>query len=131
MPTDNFKKTVLIVEDDVMLQKALTEKLTHEGFNILIANDGAEGLELALEKHPDVITLDISLPKKDGIEFLDEIRQDPWGKTARIIVLTNSVADDKIVSKIAADQPSYYLIKSNTSLGEIVTKVTELVQDLN
>lgn len=129
MSTDNIKKTVLIVEDDVLLQKALTEKLIHESFNVLIANDGAEGLRLALEKHPDVITLDISMPKKDGIMFMDEIRQNPWGKTARIIVLTNSVADDKIVSKIASDQPSYYLIKSNTSLSEIVIKVTELVQD--
>lgn len=126
---DSYKKTVLIVEDDMMLQKALSEKLIHEGFNVLIANDGVEGLELALGKHPDIITLDISMPKKDGLAFLDEVRQDQWGKTARIIVLTNSVADDKIVSKIAAEQPSYYLIKSDTSLSEIVSKVTELTQD--
>lgn len=124
-------KTVLILEDDVMLQKALAEKLIHEGFNVLAADDGVEGLALALEKHPDVITLDISMPKKDGLVFLDEIRQDPWGKTVHIIVLTNSVADDKIVSKIAADQPSYYLIKSNTSLGDIVSKISELTQDAN
>lgn len=131
MPTDNFKRTVLILEDDIMLQKALMEKLIHEGFNVLVANDGVEGLVLALGKHPDVITLDISMPKKDGLAFLDEIRQDQWGKTARIIVLTNSVADDKIVSKIAANQPSYYLIKSDTSLSEIVSKVTELTQDVS
>lgn len=129
MSADNFKKTVLILEDDIMLQKALMEKLIHEGFNVLVANDGVEGLALALGKHPDVITLDISMPKKDGLAFLDEIRQDPWGKTARIIVLTNSVADDKIVSRIAANQPSYYLTKSDTSLSEIVSKVTELAQD--
>ena len=129
MSADNYKKTVLIVEDDVMLQKALKDKLLHEEFNVLTANDGAEGLELALGKHPDVITLDMSMPKKDGFAFMDEIRQDPWGKTAHIIVLTNSVADDKMVSKIVAYQPSYYLIKSNTSLGEIVSKVTELAQD--
>lgn len=131
MSTDNFKKTVLILEDDVLLQKALEEKLIHEDFNVIVANDGVEGLRLALEKHPDVITLDISMPKKDGLAFLDEVRQDPWGKTARIIVLTNSVADDKIVSKIAAEQPSYYLIKSDTSLSEIVLKVTELTRDVN
>lgn len=131
MSTDNLKKTVLIVEDDKMLQKALTEKLIHEGFNVLIANDGAEGLVSALGKHPDIITLDMSMPIKDGFAFMDEIRQDPWGKTAHIIVLTNSVADDKMVSKIVAYQPSYYLIKSNTSLGEIVSKVIELTQDVS
>lgn len=129
MTTDNLKKTVLVVEDDIMLQKALSEKLTHEGFNVLIANDGEEGLVLALEKHPDIITLDISMPRKDGLAFMDEVRQDPWGKTARIIVLTNSVADDKMVSRIVAEQPSYYLIKSDTTLSEIVAKATELTQD--
>ena len=121
--------TILIIEDEKLLADALKRKLERSGFSVFIAIDGAEGLELALGKHPDVITLDMSMPKKDGFAFMDEIRQDPWGKTAHIIVLTNSVADDKMVSKIVAYQPSYYLIKSNTSLGEIVSKVTELAQD--
>lgn len=131
MLADGPQKTVLIVEDDTMLQKVLTEKLHHEGFKVLCAQDGAEGLKIALEKHPDVITLDILMPGKDGIAFLDEIRKDAWGAKVHIIILTNLDANDKMISKVSEDQPSYYCIKSNTSLDELVSLVKRLSDEVS
>lgn len=125
-----MNKIVLIVEDDVMLQKALTEKLIHEEFNVLNARDGEEGLKIALEKHPNVIILDIIMPIKDGNTFMDELRTDPWGKTAHIVILTNYDANEKMISNIIKHQPSYYCIKSNTSLDEILSKVKELTNSV-
>lgn len=121
----NLKKTILIVEDEVAQQKALTVKFTNEGFNVLNAANGAEGLKMALEKHPDVIILDLLMPVKDGNAFMDEIRKDPWGKNVHIIVFTN-YDPDTAIAKITKDQPSYYLIKTNTTLDELMAKVKEL-----
>lgn len=121
------KKTVLIVEDDVILSKALKEKFQNEGFAVLTAFDGNEGLKIAISQHPQIITLDLLMPIKDGINFMDEIRQDKWGKTVPIIILTNYEASDEIVSKVIKDQPSFYLIKSNTKLENIIQKVKEIL----
>lgn len=126
MSIDIPQKTVLIIEDDIMMQNALKEKLASEGFNVLQAQDGTEGLKIALEKHPDIITLDILMPNKNGVMFMDEIRKDPWGKTVHIIILTNYDATDKMVLKIIEDQPSYYFMKTNTSLDELASKIKEL-----
>ena len=67
-------KKILIVEDEATLNKALTEFLTSEGFEALSALDGEIGLEMAKKDNPDLILLDIILPKKDGYEVLDEIK---------------------------------------------------------
>jgi DNA-binding response OmpR family regulator len=127
MTTDTPKKTVLIIEDDKMLQKALIERFTHEGFAALSAQDGEEGLRIALEKHPHLITIDILMPKMSGIQLMDEIRKDSWGKTVPIIILTNLDSNDKILTKVIEDQPSYYLIKSNTDIEDLISKAKELM----
>jgi CheY-like chemotaxis protein len=127
MNKNNFANTVLIIEDDLILQKALSEKFVSENFSVLTAVNGEEGIKIALLKHPDVITLDLLMPIKDGINFMDEIRQDEWGKNVPIIILTNYDANDQMISKVIQDLPSYYFIKSNTSLDLIITKAIELL----
>lgn len=125
------KKTILIVEDDVTLQKALTEKFTSREFFVFNAQDGEEGLKVALEKHPNLITIDILMPKKDGIKLMDEIRKDTWGKTVPIIILTNLDADDKMIVRINEDQPAYYCIKANIKIEDLIAKAEELVNTNN
>ncbi len=119
-------KKILIVEDEVSLQKVLEEKFTSKGFTVISAKNGEEGLKIALEKHPDLILLDILMPIKDGTAFMDDIRNDSWGKTAKIIVLTNYSSTD-ILLKITQEHPSYYLIKADTSLETLLAKVEQLI----
>ena len=128
MDYQNLRKTVLIVEDDKILSNALKVKFQNENFTVLTAFDGNEAKKIALSQHPDVITLDLLMPVKDGINFMDEIRQDNWGKTVPIIILTNLEANDKMVSKIIKDKPSFYLIKTNTNLESIVNKIKEILK---
>lgn len=122
------KKTVLIIEDDPALRLALTEKLTDSGFAVLEAGDGKEGITIALAKKPDLILLDLLMPKMDGPTTMHHIRQDAWGKHVPFIIFTNFDADDKILRKVGDNQPSFYLIKAETSLDEIVSKIKDVLQ---
>lgn len=119
-------KKILLVEDDATLTKSLTERLSQE-FTVLTASDGPEGIAATLAHHPDLILLDISLPRMDGTVVLKEIREamGEWGKQVPVILLTNLTADDKIMQSVAEDAPSFYLLKADYSLEGIVTKVKE------
>jgi OmpR family response regulator RpaB len=123
----NNKNKILIVEDDDSLRRVLCDKFTLEGGNILEAKDGEEGLEIALREHPDIILLDIVMPKMDGLTMMKKLREtNDWGKVVPIIMLTNLGADDeKINWAIAQNEPAYYLVKSNYSISDLVDKVKE------
>lgn len=73
-------KTILVVEDQIPILQILVYRFDSEGFNVIEAKNGKDGLELALKEHPDLILLDIILPKLDGIEMLKKLRADNWGK---------------------------------------------------
>ena len=75
-------KKILIVEDEEIMLKALVEKFSSEGFEVVQAIDGEEGLKKALCEKPDIILLDILLPKMDGMAVLKKLREDTWGKHA-------------------------------------------------
>ena len=121
--SNGVKKTILIIEDELPMLKALSDKFTLEGFEILEAKDGAEGLKAALEKKPDLIILDIFMPVMDGKAMLEKLRQDAWGKTVPVIILTNLNPDDKTLDELMKNGPSYYFVKSKWKLEELVGKV--------
>lgn len=122
------KRSVLVVEDEVSVRKALSDKFEREGFKVLEAEDGKKGLKVALSKRPDAILLDLLMPKMGGMEMLAEIRKDEdWGKTVPVIILTNLSADDKILGGVVKDQPSFYLLKSDWKIADVVTKVKEVL----
>jgi two-component system response regulator PrrA len=118
-----MKKTILIVEDELPMLKALSDKFSLEGFDILEAKDGAEGLKTATEKKPDLIVLDIFMPVMDGKTMFEKLRADEWGKTVPVIILTNLNPDDKTLDELMKNGPSYYFIKSKWKLEELVAKV--------
>lgn len=121
-------KKILIIEDEKSLQKALSEEGEHEGFSCKIASDGEEGLRLALDEKPDLIILDLLLPKKDGLTMLKELRSDSWGAEARVLILTNLSADNSDRVKAAVETyPEYYLVKSDWSIADIFKKVKEML----
>jgi DNA-binding response OmpR family regulator len=127
MENEQLKKSILVVEDDLSMLNVIVEKLTREGYRILQAKDGEEGYLTAMSDHPDLILLDILMPKMDGLAMMKKLRaENSWGKNVPIIVLTNLNPDDeKINAGIAEDEPAYYLVKSNMSMDDVAEKVKE------
>jgi DNA-binding response OmpR family regulator len=120
----NTKKKVLIVEDDKALRNVLKDKLNNENFSVLVANDGKEGLSVAEKKKPDLILLDIIMPKMNGLEMLKKLREDRWGKTVPILLLTNDSNPEHMRETLKVDA-SDYLIKSDWNLEDIIKKIKE------
>ncbi len=120
---EEVKHTVLLVEDEAAAALALGNALIQEGYNVLTAKDGEEGLALALGKHPDLILADLMLPKMSGMDMIKHIREDQvWGKGVEIIILTN-VIDVKMLEQ-AMNQGSYfYIVKGNSSMANVIAKV--------
>lgn len=88
------KKIILIIDDEKIVQLLLKTRLEANGFEVVIAHDGNEGLEMARSKNPDLIILDIRMPNKDGISFLNDFRaDDSTNHTTPVIILT---ADEQI-----------------------------------
>ena len=118
------KYKILIVEDEKPLREILVDNFKGEGFFVLVATNGEEGLKMALLEHPDFILLDIILPVMDGMTMLKKLREDEWGKEAKVMMLTN-LSDPEKVSQ-ALEQGSYdYLVKTDWHIDEVVQKVKE------
>ncbi len=120
---DKNSKKVLVVEDEAIFRKMLIENLVREGFGTLEAATGTEGLELAMNKKPDAIILDLLLPAMNGIKILKKLRADEWGRNVPIIILTNLDLDDPMLHEISKNEPSYYLTKENCEISDVVLKV--------
>lgn len=115
-------KVILIVEDEAPILSALEDNLGAEGFQVLKASDGVDGLLMAIEKHPDLILLDIMMPRMDGLKMLEKLRADEWGKKVPVIILTNYGDNDKIAEAIT-DDVSEYFIKSDIKMEEVVERI--------
>lgn len=120
-------KKILFIEDEPTLQKAVGEILTQEGFEVLSALDGEEGLELIKKEKPNLVLLDLILPKKDGFEVLKEMKADEELKDVPVIVLTNleGMGD---VEKALSLSATTYLVKANYELEDVVKKIKETLK---
>ena len=116
------KNSVLIVEDDISLRDLIRFKLMREGFITLMAKDGVEGLEVALKNKPDMILLDILMPKMNGIQMLKKLRTDSWGKNVPVLVLTN-VTDPEDMSEALKENAVDYLTKSDWNLNSVIALI--------
>ena len=118
---------ILIVEDEASLLKALSSKISGEKFQVLEARNGEEGLKVALSEHPDLILLDVVMPRMDGITMLGKLRKDKWGKKAKVIILTNLEGVDKTVE--ASDFNVHdYLVKSNWKIEDLMKKIKDILK---
>ena len=125
MATDTGKTVeVLIVEDDVFLRKILATKFGKEGFEVRLAADGAEALELMRQKKPSLVLLDLILPKVSGFEVLTEMRTDDTLKDLPVMVLSNlgQEEDQERASELGAIG---FMTKADFSINEVVMKVKE------
>ena len=120
-------KKILIIEDELAYVRLLRNKLEPH-YKVLDAGDGKTGLETALREKPDLTLLDIRMPVMDGMTMLRELRKDKkYGAEAKVIILTNLEASDQIVSQVTTDLPTYYFVKSDLTLDELLAKVQKLI----
>jgi two-component system, OmpR family, alkaline phosphatase synthesis response regulator PhoP len=117
---------ILVVEDDPILQKTLSEVLEREGFEVFSAGDGELAIRLAKEKLPDLILLDIIVPKKSGFEVLEAVKEDEKTKEAKVIMLTN-LEGSADISRALDLGASSYVVKADSELDYIVAMVRNLL----
>ncbi len=121
---DKKIRVLEIAEDEDMLLKVMSSQFDRKEFDVLTATDGEQGLAVALSKHPDLILLDLLMPKMDGITMLKHLREDSWGKNVPVIILT-AFKDVNHINEVAKFGVTDYLVKSDFQLSEIVEKVKQ------
>jgi DNA-binding response OmpR family regulator len=97
---DTERKKILVVDDEQDLREAIITALSYEGFEVIEAVDGENGLEVALREKPDLILLDVMMPKMDGIEMLARLRNDAWGNCVKVIIMTALDDMEKIAEAV-------------------------------
>ncbi len=112
-------KKILIIDDEAVLVDLLRTKLTQQGFDAIDARDGDDGLQKALAEHPDLILLDIIMPKMDGITMLKKLRADAWGKDVPVIILTNLNTAEAVENSLSSGAYDY-LVKIDYTLDDLV-----------
>lgn len=123
-PPKVIGKVLLLVEDDPLLINMYQTKFSSEGFEVFTATDGRTGLALAKSENPDIIILDIMMPKMDGIEVLRNIRQDPKLSSIPVLILSNlsEVNKQKEAKELGAKE---FLVKANLTPTQVVEKIKQ------
>ena len=115
-------KKILFIEDEFTLQKTMGEFLEQEGYKIIHALDGEVGLQLAKKEKPDLILLDLVLPKLNGFEVLKKIKENEKIQNIPVIVLTN-LGSSEDIKKILEIGATTFLIKTDQDLKDIAEKI--------
>jgi CheY-like chemotaxis protein len=119
---------ILVIEDDRFLRKACEVGLTKRGFSVLTAVDGEEGIRQARENSPDLILLDMLMPKMTGIETLVILKQDAQTRHIPVVILSNTSIETD-VQKVSALGAVGYLVKSALSLRELGDRVIGFLEE--
>lgn len=110
---------ILVIDDDTTIRTAMAEHLSEAGYTVKTAENGTEGLAMALEHHPKLIFLDYQMPDIDGLSVLKQLREDEWGARAEVVFDTNGY-DTAVVYEALASGVHDYVLKSDTSLSQIL-----------
>ena len=121
---------VLIVEDDLILIEMYQRKFETEGFEVVTAYNGEEGLEKMKSVHPDIVVLDIMMPKLNGLQMLHMAKADDAIKNIPVLVLTN-VFSDTDAQMFADAGVAGYLVKSDSTPDQAIEKVKNIILGLN
>ena len=119
-------KKILLIEDELTLQKTLSEMLRLKNFEIINASEGEAGLNLAISEKPDLILLDLILPKMAGLDVLRELKRENETKNTPVIILSNLEGTKEVGEALALGAVAY-LVKANYSLEEIVDKIKKIL----
>jgi len=121
-------KTILFIEDEPGLQRTLGDVLRRNGYKVINALNGEIGLKLLEKEKPDLILLDLVLPKMNGFEVLKELKANPETKEIPVIVLTNlgTIEDVNRVIELGANT---YLIKAQYTIEEVIQKIKRVMEE--
>ncbi len=122
------KAKVLIIEDDPILLNMYATKLELEDFLVLMAENGEKGLGLAKKEKPDIILLDIILPKMDGFEVLEKFKADKTTQSIPVILLTNLNQSEEVRRGLALGAEDY-LIKAYFMPSEVINKIKKVINN--
>lgn len=118
---------VLIVEDEKSIASMYQFKLSQSGYSVACAYDGEQGLQLAKQYEPDVILLDLRMPRMTGDEMLKKMRETDWGSNIRVVVLTN-ISKDEAPSSLRFLNVDRYIVKASHTPSEVTRLVDELLE---
>ncbi len=119
------KKHILLVEDDGFLASIYAQRLEVEGYEVSLASNGEDGVRLALKDHPALILLDLVMPKLDGFQVLERLKQEENTKAIPVLILSN-LGQKEDIERCASLGAAGYLIKAHTLPHETILKVKEL-----
>lgn len=121
------KYRILVVDDDKTLREMYSDRLKHDGYEVLTATNGDEGLEIALTEQPDVILLDLMMPKKGGLGVLEVLKSQPTTVKIPVMILT-AYPEDEYREKSSRAGAAHFIAKSETTPAEVVAKVEALLK---
>ncbi|MFZ6036324.1 MAG: response regulator [Patescibacteria group bacterium] len=119
-------QTVLLVEDEEPIRRIIRRELEKTGLRVLEADNGETATMIAFQERPQLILLDVLMPKMHGMEMLQRLKEDTWGKHVPVILLTN-VADDPRVQDAVRTGRAQLLSKAETKLEDIIKAVREKI----
>lgn len=119
-------KKIAIIEDDHAIAEMYELKLKHLGYQVAIAKDGEEGLQLVKSFVPDLILLDLMLPGITGEVVLQQLRTTDWGKSVRVIVLTN-VSQDEAPKELQTLDVDHYILKAHHTPSQVAKIIREVL----
>jgi len=123
------ERKILVVEDEQPMVQILTDRLELEGFSVVSAKNGEEGLEVFKQESPDLIVLDIVMPKMNGSEFLQNLMKSDAGREVPVMCLTNLEAVPESVSGLMQKHDNItYVVKVNTRLDSIISQIKSLLE---
>jgi len=115
---------IVIIEDDPVISQMYRMKFEADGFDVQLANNGKRGVELVEAFSPDIILLDLQMPEMNGVDVLEIIRKNSWGKDIPVIILTN-MGEEESPKEIRALGIHSYIVKANLTPRQVVQRVKE------
>ena len=120
------KTKIAIIEDDLAIVQMYKTKFEKDGYEVATAGDGQSGLQLLDSYEPDVILLDLMMPGMNGFEFLQRLRQQPGGRDAKVVVLTN-MGDTETATRVYKMAANDYIVKAEMTPREVEERVKKLL----
>jgi DNA-binding response OmpR family regulator len=130
MEEDTSRKKVLLIEDDHILSDALGMKLKQVGLQVFKCDNGEDAYKKTVEIMPEVVLLDIILPKVKGTTIIQQIKKDDRLNHIPVIMLTNLSPRPSLIEELKGAEPTFFLVKSQSSLNEIIDKTKEALNIL-
>jgi len=121
-------KKILLADDDVMFAAMYHKAIQDAGFIVTEVHNGEDAARIALAEKPDLVILDMNMPKKDGLSVLKEIRETDWGKNLPVIILTGNDTKNSDIPQLTVLHPTYYILKGSETMDKFVEKIQELTR---